>query len=354
MVMKFKNIVVLLVATVIFSSCTSQNKQIGMPDYYDNDNSTNCFFDNTPINNFQLPNIIVDGEVYNPGKVDFSKLIIHEMVVKETLLENGEDKFIGAYRYVGYSLADILNLFTLKKDNAEEFPPIVDLYIEIENDKGEKIVVSWGEIYFSNSMDDIIIASGVSRIVPEKSKTLWPLPTESKMVFMDDLITARNISNPVKITVKSYKNDRIEIVKGKKPLYSPKVDINSNNKTLETLTENSKFPVQKSVHTIFYGKGRGLHGTEPFTGSSVKDVLSKHIDINTITLKNALIVVVADDGYRTVYSWSELCNRNDQADILLICNPELEHKGIFRFYPSCDFFTDRAINAISQIIIENN
>ena len=108
---------------------------------------TNNFYDNTPT--YQLPHmeLTVEGEIANPGNVDFQVLKKHSVIVKETLLDTaGSDKFVGAYRYDGYSLFDILEKRILKKANAEEFNPIIDMYIEIENNKGEKVVFSWGEI----------------------------------------------------------------------------------------------------------------------------------------------------------------------------------------------------------------
>ena len=75
--------------------------------------------------------------------MDFSKLPIRSVIVKETSLNpDGTNNFVGAYRYDGYSLFDILNTVKLQKKNAEEFPPIIDLYVEISNDKGEKVILS--------------------------------------------------------------------------------------------------------------------------------------------------------------------------------------------------------------------
>lgn len=350
--MKAKYFLIGFVVFTLFLSCNAQNIRVGEPWFVDNDNKTNCFFDNSEMHKLNTVELMVTGEVKSPGVVDFSKLTLHEMIVKETVLENGEDKFIGAYRYVGYSLADILNLFELDKANAEAFPPLVDLYVEIENQSGEKVVVSWGEIYYSNNLDDIIIAVGVARIIPEKSKDMWELPVESKLVVMDDLITARNITNPSKITVKTYKNDEIIIEKGKSPVYSPTIDIIRDKDILTTLTENINLGNTESVHTIFYGKGRGLHSTKPFEGLNLKDVLFDYVGFDTQELMNQLIIVVADDGYRNVYTWSEISNRNDQANILLICDPNDTKKGIFRLFPSCDFFSDRAIKGIDRVIIE--
>lgn len=349
-------IVSCLAIVFAFQSCNAQNQSVNTTLFVDDENVTNNFFDNSEIVNLLYSKVIVGGEVSNPGEVDFSKLQLRDLIVKETVLdENGEDKFVGAYRYVGYSLADILNTFIVDKANAEAFPPLIDLYVEIENDKGEKVVVSWGEIYYPNSMHEIIFATGVSRIVPDKSKDMWTLPVESKMVFVNDLITARNISNPVKITVKSYANDEIEIIKGKKPLFSPDISIIVAGKTVKSYNAESDFSKSETLHTIFYGKGRGLHSTKPFTGLSMKEVMSNITVFNTISLQTGLVIVVADDGYRTVFTFSELSNRNDQSDVLLLCDPTLTDNGIFKLFPSCDFFSDRAIKGINRIyFISNN
>ncbi|MDD3741425.1 MAG: hypothetical protein PHH30_09300 [Bacteroidales bacterium] len=351
--MKIKKLFVLIALSgLLQQACVAQNLKVGEALFVDQNNKTNCFFDNSEIFELETADIYIGGEVKSPGKLDLSKLSLHEVIVKETILEDGEDKFIGAFRYIGYSLADILNLFELDKANAEAFPPLVDLYVEIENNAGEKVVVSWGEIYYSNNLDDILIATAVARIIPEKTNEMWELPKQSKLVIMDDLITVRNISSPSKITVKTYKNDDIVIIKGKSPVYSPILKIINGKEVVETLDRYLDMADSKAVHTIFYGKGRGLHGTKPTEGLSLKDVLIPYVEFDTNSLMNKLIIIVADDGYRNVYTWSEICNRNDQADILLLCDPNATDKGIFRLYPSCDFFSDRAIKGVDRIIIE--
>jgi hypothetical protein len=166
----------------------SETKQL--PDTTD---MTNNFYDNTQAISLVMSDLIIEGEIANPGKVNFSALPQHSVIVKETLLnEAGGDRFVGAYRYDGYSLFDILNERIIKKINSEEFNPIIDLYIEVESKTGEKVVFSWGEIYYPNNLHKIIIAGSVSRIVPSRTKELWPLPATSKMVAASDLDTERN------------------------------------------------------------------------------------------------------------------------------------------------------------------
>ena len=130
--------------------------------YIDSSDMTNNFYDNTETYPLPLKELIIEGEIENPGKVDFSELPVHSVIVKETLLDSsGGDRFVGAYRYDGYSLFDILNKRILKKANSAEFKPIIDLYIEVENANGEKAVFSWGEIYYPNNLHKILIATGV-------------------------------------------------------------------------------------------------------------------------------------------------------------------------------------------------
>lgn len=314
----------------------------------DSTDATNDFYDNSET--LELPGspIEVLGEVSNPGVVDYSKLTLRSVIVKETRLSKYGNMFTGAFRYDGYSLEDILNASMLQKKNEGDFKPIVDLYVEIENDKGEKTVISWGEIYFNNHLDEIIIATQVCRVVPSKSKTLWELPTERKLVVVGDLLTERNIANPTKITVKSYAID-LEVEKGKNPLYSATCDFMIANEKKATLKEHpANYPIIET-HTIFYGRGRGLHSTDPFSGLSFKAYISELIEKTPKAIREGIFVVAADDGYRATFTYSEICNRNDQGELLLTCRPEVKNGGAFRVIPCFDFFSDRSIKGINTI-----
>lgn len=310
--------------------------------------ATNNFYDNAETYNLEMSDIEVLGEILNPGKVDLSKLPLHSVIVKETVLSDDGNKFIGAYRYDGYSLYDILNLRKLNKKNKEHFKPIVDLYVEVENKLGENVKISWGEIFYPNHLHEIIIASRVMRIIPSKTNELWELPTESKLIIASDLFTERNISKPQKITVKSYdKNFKVE--KGKDPLFSPDIKIYHDKENPTVITTNPEDIKNHTIHTIYYGRGRGIHSTEPFTGIYLKELLQEYFPLTKQSIMNGIFTIAADDGYRAVFTLSEIYNRNDQSEVLLICNPKTENDGIFKLFPSCDFFSDRAVKAITEI-----
>lgn len=310
---------------------------------------TNNFYDNEQINQLPMVALSIDGEIANPSQVDFSKLPIRSVIVKETNLNpDGTNKFVGAYRYDGYSLFDILNTVKLQKKNKEEFPPIIDLYVEISNDKGERIVLTWGEIYYPNNLHNIIIANAVMRIVPSKTKELWPLPETSKLVITTDLLTERNISNPTKITIRSA-NASFKVTKGMSPMYSESFKFTAENGKEVVIKEISKKLSQTTYHTIFYGRGKGIHSTTPFTGYELKQVLEPYFKLSSENIKQGLFVFAGLDGYRVAISYAELFNRNDQAEFLLMCDPNNKESGVFKVFPACDFFSDRAVKALTEV-----
>jgi hypothetical protein len=52
-----------------------------------------------------------------------------------------------------------------------------------------------------------------------------------------------------------------------------------------------------------------------------------------------------------VFSLSEVINRNDQASILIVPCGEGVDGGRFRLLPACDFFSDRAVKALSGVYL---
>ena len=311
--------------------------------------NTNDFYDDAETHDLKGSRAIeLAGEIGNPGTLDITKFPLRSLIIKEAVMSGDTNKFVGAYRYDGYSIYDILNHVQLQKKNEAEFPPIIDLYVKVENADGESVIFSWGELYYPVHRHEIIIATKVARIVPSKTKDLWPLPEDIKVVAGHDLVTDRNISNPVKITVMSA-DVSYEIRRELSPLFSPSIKVFDGEKLVDEIIA---LPGNAGVHTyesVFYGRGRGIHSTSPFTGAMLKDVLKPYFQMGQESLQEGYFIVAAADGYRGVFTFSELFNRNDQAEVLLIEDPENTDGGVFRLFPACDFFSDRAIKAVSEI-----
>jgi hypothetical protein len=310
---------------------------------------TNNFYDNAETFLLPVKDLEIVGEIANPGRVDFTKLPKHSVIVKEALLDSsGGNRFVGAYRYDGYSLFDILDDRILKKVNSDDFKPIIDLYIEIENAKGQKVIFSWGEIYYPGDLHKIIIASAVSRIVPSKTKELWPLPAESKIVAGHDLITERNIDSPVKITVRSFPCS-LAVNRNLPVMYSPEVRLFKAASQVGTLKKVSDKLSKVTYDAIFYGRGRGIHSTTPFSGVPVREILREYYPFSRENLQAGIFCLAGIDGYRCAVSYSELFNRNDQQEFLLVGSKEGEDGGQFRIFAPGDFFSDRAVKALCEI-----
>jgi hypothetical protein len=65
-----------------------------------------------------------------------------------------------------------------------------------------------------------------------------------------------------------------------------------------------------------------------------------------------MVTISAKDGYRVAYSFSEIFNRNDQSEVLLINRDEDQQGGKFSIFPAADFFSDRAVKAINGIYMD--
>lgn len=341
-------ILVIFAISVMYSCSPKEvSKQSQNPlSVTDTNDATNDFYDNEMTHFLSLEKITVDGETDRQIEIDLTKLTMHSVIVKETAWTTDSNKFIGAYRYDGPSLFDILNHVPLLKKNVEQFNPIIDAYVEISNDAGEKVVFSWGEIFYPIHRHEIIIAMQVMQIVPSKTKEYWKLPKNARIVAAADLLTDRNISNPTKITIKSL-DEQFEVNRELDPMFSESVGIFKNKKEVARISEMPEGPMV-TYPNIFYGRGRGIHAVTPFTGALLYSQLIEYFPINREALKTGMFTISAADGYRAAFTYSELMNRNDQSEVLLINKGESDG-GRFIIYPAADFFSDRAIKSINGI-----
>jgi hypothetical protein len=174
------------------------------------------------------------------------------------------------------------------------------------------------------------------------------LPEKSRIVVAGDLITERNISNPRKITVRSFPRS-FKTIKGLSPMYSGKVDLYNGAVKTNEITALPANINSMTYNTIFYGRGRGIHSTSPFTGVMLKEILGKYFLFNRDNLMKGIFCISGKDGYRCTVSFSELFNRNDQQEFLLLKCNEGEDGGLFRMFTAPDFFSDRAVKSVSEI-----
>jgi len=128
----------------------------------------------------------------------------------------------------------------------------------VENEKGEKAAFSWGEIYYRNSFD-ILITKTIQPINPARAKASYVLPETPRLVCAGDLLNARFISNPTKITVRSYHGTMPK--EKPKDIYSPELKIVTKTGTF-TVGDVGSSVEKRTYSDVGYGHGMGFKGNE--------------------------------------------------------------------------------------------
>ena len=315
----------------------------------DKSESSPSFFDDSEAKEYLLKSILVEGEVENPGAVDLLLLPLHSFPFKDVVYGGEKNKFNGSYYVSGYSLFDIINLKKVKKANEAEFKPAVDLYVVVENDKGDKAVFSWGELFYAKDNFRTVITKSVRAINPSKMKMKWSLPEVPVLVSGNDAFNFRTITNPTKITVKSfagtYSKERI------KEIFTPEFSIIKSDG--DVLVNEISGIEKRKFRGLSYGHGMGWKGVDEVEGFVFKDVLRNYIPIDEKQIASTVICVSAKDGYRVTYSLSEIVNRNDMNDFLLVEKNGSLEEGKYNLFATTDFFVDRNVRSVEKIEMLN-
>lgn len=311
----------------------------------------NSLFHQTELVELTVGELTVVGEVKKPGPVNLDDFYQREVVVKEAIYDQDSGiVFIGAYRYRGYSLFDLLHPFNHQKKNAEEFRPAIDLYVIVENEHGESVTFSWSEIFHTNIPHQVVIATAMAPVVPYRREVDYPAGNAWRVVSGNDLFAYRMLDNPVRITVRSFDSKTYAINRDLKPLYSPAISVvfeQGESFPIEQLTDISSY---KTYFTTFYGMGMGHHKTQTFSGPPLFDLLSDKIDpFDAGWISGGLVCFAGIDGYRAVFSFSELFNRTDQVAPILAVPENPEDGGFYRIFHPAEFYADRSVKSVQEI-----
>lgn len=313
----------------------------------------NSLFHQTEEVSLAAGELYIAGEVQDPGMVNLKNHYKREVIIKESLFDSDKGiQFRGAYRYKGYSLFDLLHSFILEKKNAELFKPEIDVYIIIENSEGESVVFSWSEIYHTVNPHQIIIATEMAPIVPYRNEVNYPTGEKWRVVSAGDLFAFRMLEDPVKITVQSFNKKDFPINREVDPLYSSAISVFLEETELHTITPDHDVATRLTYHATFYGMGMGYHPVESFTGPTLDSMLEGVLNPYDEKLnRRGLVCFVSLDGYRVIYSYSELFNRADQTAPLLAITQNRDDGGYFRNFLPGDFYADRSVKALMEIFI---
>lgn len=349
---KFRSLLVALPLFFLVSSCNYLHIDAFTGSTLIWESGSNNYFNRDKPHDLAFPTrILVTGEVERDVYVKIDKLPWHSVTVKEAIPDGDSVAFFGAFRYDGFALSDILSTVKVDKWSKESFYPPVDLYVEVWNDKGEHVVFSWGEIFYSADVYKIILARSVTRVIPGKTGEMWNLPRNSKIVAGFDHYSVRNIENPVKIVIRSLRGNFI-VDRDPEIFRSDSLLIYNGEKRLAVLDPalylNASLTEQK---TMFYGQSMGNKGEKVYRGFNLGQILDSAYTGAPGTLAGKIVCIEGTDGYRASFSLSELINRNDHREPLLVYGEQEEGRVGFSVFCSSDMFADRAIKSVSKITI---
>jgi hypothetical protein len=346
-----RKIALLLLAAVVFACQTPQDGEQIVSVEIDT-LETNDFYDDAPQKQLESDfTIQIGGEVASEMSLDLSEFPVRSVLFKDTRFTDEGGEFIGAYEFHGVSLYDILNKIKVEKANEADYSPIIDLYVTVENDKGEFAVFSWGEIYYAANQHQILIANAVNPIVPSKTKDQWPLPEKTQLIPALDLFTDRMIENPTKISIHSCTGEFPEIP-DTAHLFAESFELYNAGEFIREIKTFDEGLTTQQVKNTFYGRGRGIHGITDFEGKWLKDVIATDYTFDVEALKHGIFIIASVDGYRAVFSFSEIMNRNDQSEVMINDRKDV-NGGKFRLFVPSDFFSDRAVKSVSKIEYRN-
>jgi hypothetical protein len=311
----------------------------------------NSLFHQTDEVSLKVGELIITGEVEVSGKVNLDNHYKREVVIKESVYDSLSGvNFLGAFRYRGYSLFDLLHPYKLNKKNAELFRPAIDAYIVITNQAGDQVVFSWSEIFHTNNPHQIIIATEAAPIVPYRKEVDYKTGSYWKVMAANDLFSFRVIENPTTITVYSFDKKEYPIERNMDPMFSQSIEVFRKNEHLMTINPDYDDENYTTYYSSFYGMGMGYHEAENFSGPRLADKLSGIINpFDQSKIQKGLVCFAGLDGYRAIYSYSELFNRVDQVSPLLAVPKDSRQGGFYRFFAPSEFYADRSVKSVKEI-----
>lgn len=311
----------------------------------------NSLFHQTDEMSMKVGELEVAGEVKKTGKVNLDNHYKREVMIKESLYDEETGiHFLGAYRYRGYSLFDLLHPFNQDKKNVDIFRPAIDLYVIIENDKGETVSFSWSEIFHTNNPHQILIATEAAPIVPYRKEVDYETGENWKVVAANDLFAYRVLENPVKITVHSFDKKEYVIDRDYEPMYSPEVTVLMDEEYVQTILPDKNQQNYTRYHSSFYGMGMGYHAAQYFQGPALQKVMNEDFKpFNPEWNRHGLVCFASVDGYRAIYSFSELFNRTDQVFPIFAVPDNPEDGGFYRIFHPSEFYADRSVKSVREM-----
>jgi len=265
----------------------------------------------------------------------------------------------GAYTYQGVPLLSILEGVRPSNRTDDPFDRPLDMVVIVKNQQGFSSWFSYGELTMCTDSDPVLLAFHREELRssrdPEKyTLNNWHGPHDGlRLVASRDWDNSRHIDNASELQLlrpnwPSPEGTPTMKIPGKDaPIPTQVVMANGSEIIWQGRPDSLDLPLHEISDWRRFGHGRGLKSKSPEVAQGFRfSELSKKIypDMN----REDAILVVAIDGYRTLFSGREILE-HPQGQGLLIQESTSEGQG-WCLLSSGDFFVDRCVRSVSHII----
>jgi len=304
------------------------------------------------------PAISITGAIRQPLNLTLEDLQRFEAVTVRLNEVTMDRQYHGAFYLRGIPLKTLLELAAVQKEEAG-FSKQVDLAILVRNKDGKEVVLSWGEVFYSNP-SEVVLAFSANPIIPhtdcnrchgpqvyKKWQDVLSRPVgQPKLAIANDFYTDRCLENVTNIEVVDLhlkmENKKME------DLFSPSFTVTGAVKKKLTISRLDSYQRVEALAKMV-GDGAGYHGLESYGGVLLSELLNKAGITPDV---NQGIIVSAPDGYRTFLSCGEVFLSSRGKSIMIadaMSNKPLTKGGKFKLIVPDDLAADRTIKAVSNI-----
>jgi len=304
------------------------------------------------------PAISITGAIRQPLNLTLEDLQRFETVTVRLNEVTMDRQYNGAFYFRGIPLKTLLDLAAVQKEETA-FSKQVDLAILVRNKDGKQVVLSWGEVFYSNP-SEVVLAFSSTPIIPhhdcnrchgpevyqQRLDVLSRPVGYPKLVIANDFYTDRCLENVTNIEVFDL---HLKMEKKKtERLFSPSFTVTGDVKKNATVSRLGSYQrVEALAKSV--GDGAGYHGLESYGGVLLSELLNK---AGVTPDVNQGIIVSAPDGYRAFISCGEVFLSSRGKSIMVadtMSNKPLTKGGKFKLILPDDLAADRTIKAVNNI-----
>lgn len=304
-----------------------------------------------------VPALSITGAVTHPLQVTLEDMQRYQTIQIQLNEVLADSSFHGVFTYQGVPLKTLLELADIAKGDSG-FPSLIDLAILVRNKQGDRVTLSWGEVFCKNPSEFMVATSAVP-VKPFKDCTgcharnefkprleqYERTPMLPKLVIAGDMYTDRCLED---ISTLEIIHLRPGMATQKLPeLFSPAIRVKGSVKKEMTIKKLSSFP--ELTIPCMHGDCRGYHGIQTYSGAALKDIMrraSMQPDLNSVLL------ISAPDGYRALVSYGELFLARGGERIMIadqLNGSPLATGGRFYLVFPDDLTFERRVDAVAEI-----